>query len=72
MHQDATVLAVGMNEAARRLGLSVRTIANLVSRKELASQKVGRRRLVSVAALEDFVNQEQQPRKAPQTGRRRK
>jgi excisionase family DNA binding protein len=55
MHRDETVLAVGMVEAARRLGLSARTVATLVSRHDLPSRKVGRRRIIPVAALEDFV-----------------
>ncbi len=58
MQQDETVLAVGMAEAARRLGLSQRTIATLVLRHELPSRKVGRRRIVPVAALEAFVRGE--------------
>lgn len=48
-------LAVSIPEAARRLGLSIRTVATLVSRRELASRKVGRRRIIPVAALEAFV-----------------
>jgi excisionase family DNA binding protein len=48
-------LAVNIPEAARRLGLSIRTVAALVSRRELASRKVGRRRIIPVAALEAFV-----------------
>ena len=48
-------LAVSIPEAARRLGLSSRTIATLVSRRELASRKVGRRRIIPVAALEAFL-----------------
>jgi excisionase family DNA binding protein len=55
MHQDATVLAVGMAEAARRLGLSARTVAALVVRRELPSRKVGRRRIIPVVALEAFI-----------------
>lgn len=55
MHSDETILAVGMAEAARRLGLSQRTVANLVSRRQLASRKVGRRRIIPVVALEAFV-----------------
>lgn len=55
MHRDETVLAVGLVEAARRLGLSTRTVATLVLRRELPSQKVGRRRIIPVAALEAFV-----------------
>ncbi len=55
MHQDETVLAVGLAEAARRLGLSIRTVATLVARCQLASRKVGRRRIIPVVALEAFV-----------------
>jgi excisionase family DNA binding protein len=55
-------LAVSIPEAARRLGLSIRTVATLVSRRELASRKVGRRRIIPVAALEAFVRGE------PRTG----
>lgn len=55
MHGDETVLAVGMVEAARRLGLSARTVATLVLRRELPSRKVGRRRIIPVMALEAFV-----------------
>jgi excisionase family DNA binding protein len=52
------VLAVGVYEAARRLGLSARTVATLVARCELPSRKVGRRRLIPVAALEAFINRD--------------
>ena len=54
-------LAVSIPEAARRLGLSIRTVATLVSRRELASRKVGRRRIIPVAALEAFVKGFQRP-----------
>jgi excisionase family DNA binding protein len=55
MHRDETVLAVGLTEAARRLGLSPRTVATLVLRDELPSRKVGRRRIIPVVALEAFL-----------------
>jgi len=55
MHRDETVLAVSMSEAARRLGLSTRTVATLVSRRQLASRKVGRRRIIPVMVLEAFI-----------------
>ncbi len=58
MHRDETVLAVGLAEAARRLGLSLRTVATLVLRRELPSRKVGRRRIIPVLALEAFVRNE--------------
>ena len=58
MHKDETVLAVGIGEAARRLGLSARTVASLVLRRELPSRKVGRRRIIPVVDLEAFVKSE--------------
>jgi excisionase family DNA binding protein len=58
MHRDETVLAVGLAEAARRLGLSHRTVATLVLRRDLPSRKVGRRRIIPVTALEAFVRSE--------------
>jgi len=64
MQNNETVLAVGMAEAARRLGLSARTVAMLVSRRELPSRKVGRRRIIPVAALAAFVRSESGTRHA--------
>ena len=58
MHENENVLAVGIGEAARRLGLSARTVASLVLRRELPSRKVGRRRIIPVAELEAFVRGE--------------
>jgi excisionase family DNA binding protein len=58
MHRDETILAVGSGEAARRLGLSTRTVASLVLRHELPSRKVGRRRIIAVVALEAFVRRD--------------
>jgi excisionase family DNA binding protein len=56
--RDEMVLAVGVPEAARRLGLSPRTVATLVARRELPSRKVGRRRIIPVAALEAFIGRD--------------
>lgn len=56
MHQD--VLAVDVREAARRLSLSPRTVASLISRQELASRKVGRRRIIPVEALDVFLRED--------------
>jgi excisionase family DNA binding protein len=49
-------IAVGISEAARRIGVSVRTIATLIAENDLPSCKIGRRRIVPVAALEAFVS----------------
>ena len=54
-------LAVTITEAARRLGLSIRTVATLVSRRVIDSRKVGRRRIIPVAALEAFLSELPRP-----------
>ncbi len=53
-------LAVNMAEAARRLGVSPRTVATLVARKELPSRKIGRRRVIPIRALEEFLRRDHQ------------
>lgn len=58
MHGDESVLAVGITEAARRLGISPRTVATLIARRELPSRKVGRRRIIPVMALEAFIRRD--------------
>jgi excisionase family DNA binding protein len=54
----AEVLAVNVPEAARRLGVSPRTIATLIARGELLSRKIGRRRVIPVEALEKFLRRD--------------
>ena len=46
---------LGVREAAARLGVSERTIRELVATGELRSLRVGRRRLVPVDAIADYV-----------------
>jgi excisionase family DNA binding protein len=55
---EVEVLAVNVREAARRLGVSPRTIATLIARGELASRKIGRRRVIPVEALEKFLRRD--------------
>jgi excisionase family DNA binding protein len=57
MHQTE-VLAVGIPEAARILGLSARTIATLVKRGDLKSRKIGRRRLIQTSVLDEFIKRD--------------
>jgi excisionase family DNA binding protein len=45
-------------EAARVLGLSVRTLETLIALKELKSVRVGRRRLIPRAELERFIRRD--------------
>lgn len=58
MQGDAKELAVGIAEAARRLGVCARTVATLVATGELASRKIGRRRIIPVQALQSFLRNE--------------
>ncbi len=58
MGDSNDILAVSTIEAARRLGVSPRTVATLVARKELGSRKIGRRRIVPLAALEAFLRRD--------------
>lgn len=53
--REDTRLAVGMDEAARRIGISRRLLDTLVAAGEVRSFKSGARRLIPVDALEDYV-----------------
>ncbi len=48
-------LALDLTEAARRIGISARTLTRLVARGELHSFKIARRRLVALDDLRDFI-----------------
>jgi excisionase family DNA binding protein len=52
------ILAVNVTEAARRLGISPRTVATLVARKKLSSRRIGRRRVILIRALEKFLQED--------------
>lgn len=51
-------LAVGMNEATRLVPLSRAKLYTLVMSNEIPSFKIGSRRLLSVAALREWVAQQ--------------
>jgi excisionase family DNA binding protein len=53
-------LLVSKRDAATALGVSVRTIDNLLACKELRARKVGRRTLIPVTELESFVRRDHQ------------
>ena len=44
-------LLISKREAADALGCSVRTIENMLNRKQLVSRRLGRRRMVTYASL---------------------
>jgi len=58
MQEAETVMAVSVAEAARRLGVSPRTVATLLASGELSSRRIGRRRVIPIRALERFLNQD--------------
>ncbi|MDI5965671.1 helix-turn-helix domain-containing protein [Streptantibioticus silvisoli] len=55
-HNDATLVALTVAEAARRIGMGRRTkLYEYVSSGEIASVKIGRLRRIPTEALADFV-----------------
>lgn len=60
--EQSTILAVNVQEAARRLGVSERTVATLLARKELSSRRIGRRRVIPVTELERFLRRDHDTR----------
>lgn len=52
-------LAVDVKRAADMTGLSARSIQNYIALKILPSRKIGRRRLIPVSALENFLRHDQ-------------
>jgi excisionase family DNA binding protein len=55
---DNAVLAVNVTEAARRLGVSPRTVATLIAQKKLPSRRIGRRRVILISALQEFLRRD--------------
>jgi excisionase family DNA binding protein len=51
------VLAVTVEEAARRLSVSPRTVSNLIAKGAIDSTKIGRRRIVPVSSLETLLRE---------------
>jgi len=48
-------LLLSKHEAARLLGLSVRSLEHLISRKEIPTRRIGRRVLITRSAIESFA-----------------
>lgn len=51
-------LLISKREAAAMLGLSVRTIENLIALRELPARRIGRRCLIERHALERFARRD--------------
>jgi excisionase family DNA binding protein len=48
-------LLLSKHEAARLLGLSIRSLEQLISRKEIPTRRIGRRVLITRSAVESFA-----------------
>lgn len=55
MAQENEPLLLSKADAAEKLGVSIRTIENLIARCELASIPIGRRRMIPLTTLITFV-----------------
>lgn len=53
--QPIQPILISKKDAARALGVCVRTIENFIARKELPARKVGRRTLVPYRTLLEFA-----------------
>ncbi|HKN74220.1 MAG TPA: helix-turn-helix domain-containing protein [Candidatus Acidoferrum sp.] len=51
-------LLLSKREAAEALGCSVRTIENMIARKQLASRRLGKRRMIPYAALAQLAKRD--------------
>lgn len=51
-------ILISQKEAAGMLGISVRTVQNLITAKELPSRKIGRRRLIPYSALQALARRD--------------
>jgi excisionase family DNA binding protein len=51
-------LLMSKKEAAEVLGVSVRTIENMIARKQLVSRRLGKRRMIPCAALTQLAKRD--------------
>ena len=62
-------LLLSKREVASALSVSVRTVENLISRKELVVRKIGSRTLIPAKARESFVRQNHETQPSAATAR---
>jgi excisionase family DNA binding protein len=48
-------LLLSKQEAARMLGVSIRSLEHLISRQEIATRRIGRRVLIARSTVESFA-----------------
>lgn len=58
MNPTPARLSVNQSEAAEMVGLSLRTIQNLIRSQQLPIRKIGRRTVIEVRALEELLAQD--------------
>lgn len=59
MHDTDIRLAYSLEDAADAIGLSLRKLAAMVATGEIRSFRAGRRRLVSVSALREYISRQE-------------
>jgi hypothetical protein len=67
--QQIPKILISKRDATLALALSVRTIENLIARKELAARHVGRRTLVIFASLQAFARRDHSSPSPPKRNR---
>ena len=55
IRKPTTPLAVSIDEAARLMGISARTVRRLIAAGRLSTRTIGRRVVVRMAAIEGFI-----------------
>jgi excisionase family DNA binding protein len=63
---QTTKLLLSKRDCAAALSVSVRTVENLIARKELVARRIGSRTLIPVASLEAFTKRDHATRAATQ------
>ena len=58
MQEEVIPICVTRREAARKLGISLRTLDYLLSRKELVRRKIGSRTVIPMSSLLAFLRKD--------------
>lgn len=54
--QDTDMRLISIPEASKRLGIGIWAVYRQINKRALKTVKIGGRRLVSVKALDEFIN----------------
>lgn len=58
--QSTSRWLLDMPEACRELHISRQTLTRLIARKDIDSLRIGRRRLIPVSAIEDYITKQRE------------